>query len=264
MERTATHDTEYVDIVLGYHHILLFSVVFGLLIFGSGYFMGYYRARSDGADRGGAAAAAAGTQPSSLAAPLPQVQIPAMLTQPAVPAAGDVVKEMERLSTGELATEAPLNSDPAAPSAPPRESAPAAIPPSVEAPSPEATTAPRAVAPIEKPAAAPAAGAPKNERQPPSNGKATQPAAPPVPRAAAEPRNAHGNIYLQVSTFSAQQEAEQLINDLASEGFRALIDGQLVEGRHTVLVGPFSDFKSAVGQAKVLKEHNREAFPIRR
>jgi cell division septation protein DedD len=178
-----------------------------------------------------------------------------MLTQPAAPATGDVVKEMERLSTGELATEAPLNSDPAAPSAPPRESAPAAIPPSVEAPSPEATTAPRAVAPIEKPAAAPAAGAPKNERQPPSNGKATQPA---------EPRNAHGNVYLQVSTFSAQQEAEQLINDLASEGFRALIDGQLVEGRHTVLVGPFSDFKSAVGQAKVLKEHNREAFPIRR
>jgi cell division protein FtsN len=263
VERTATHDTEYVDIVLGYHHILLFSVVFGLLIFGSGYFMGYYRARSDRPDNGGAAAATANPQPSSPAAPLPQVQIPAMLTQPAAPPAGDVVKEMERLSTGALGTEAPLNSDPAASSATPRESAPAATPPSVEAPSP-AATAPRPVAPSEKPAAAPAAEAPKNERQPPANGKSTQPAAPPVPRAAAEPRHARGNIYLQVSTFSAPQEAEQLINDLASEGFRALIDGQLVEGRHTVLVGPFSDFKSAAGQAKVLKEHNREAFPIRR
>jgi cell division protein FtsN len=263
VERTATHDTEYVDIVLGYHHILLFSVVFGLLIFGSGYFMGYYRARSDRPDNAGAAAATANPQPSSPAAPLPQVQIPALLTQPAEAPAGDVVKEMERLSTGALATGVPQNSAPTAPSATPPESAPAAIPSTAEAPAPQAT-APREAATGAKPAAAPAAAPPKNDRQPPANGKATQPAAAPVPRAAAEPRNAHGNIYLQVSTFGAQQEAEQLINDLASEGFRALIDGQLVEGRHTVLVGPFSDFKSAVGQAKVLKEHNREAFPIRR
>jgi cell division protein FtsN len=221
--------------------------------------MGYYRARSDRPDKGGSTAAAATAQPGSPAAPLPQVQIPAMLTQPAAPQVGDVVKEMEQLSTGALGTQASPNSDPAAATATELESAAGAIPPSVETPAPEAAAAP---APSAKPAAAPEA--PKTERQPPSNPKATQPAAPPVPRAAAEPRNARGNIYLQVSTFSAPQEAERLINDLAAEGFRAMIDGQLVAGRHTVLVGPFSDFKSAVGQAKVLKEHNREAFPIRR
>jgi cell division protein FtsN len=262
VERTATHDTEYVDIVLGYHHVLLFSMVFGVLIFGTGYFIGYYRARSDRADR---AASTTSPAPSSPAAGLPAVQIPAMLTQPPPPAAGDVVKEMEALSTGALAPAANANANPRAASPTPQESATAAPPPTPERPSQETMTAPPPTPPGARPAAPPAAEAPKREVQPPANGKGSQPAAKPVPRAAAKPPNAAGgNIYLQVSSFGAQQEAEQLINDLAAEGFRALIDGQLVEGKHTVLVGPFSDFESAVGQAKELKQHNREAFPIRR
>ena len=257
MERTATHDAEYVDIVLGYHHILLFSVIFGLLIFGTGFFIGYYRARSDEADR---AASATTTSPpaSSTSSELPPVQIPAMLTQPPSPESGDVVKDMEGVSTGALAPVVTPEGDAAATA---QQSAPAAAPP---APSREAATAPPPAPPSAQPAAAPTAEPPQAERQPPANGNGSQPATKPEPRAAASPANASGNIYLQVSSFDAAREAEQLINDLATEGFRALIDGQLVEGRHTVLVGPFSDFKSAAGRAKELKERNREAFPVRR
>ncbi len=267
MERTATHETEYVDIVLGYHHILVFSLVFGVLIFGTGFFIGYYRARSDHADR--AAVQSTTTPQSSSAAPageLPPVQMPAVLTQPQTQPAGDVVQEMEK-ATSELApngaaptgtgTPAPpaadstAASEAAATQAAVTAAVPAAEPPSVPAPAP---------APA-KPAAAPP---PVSHSEPAANGQASAPAAKPAPRADAKPANAGGNVYLQVSTFDAQQEAEKLTNELAAEGFRALIDGELVEGRHTVLVGPFSDFKSAVGKAKELKEHNREAFPIRR
>jgi cell division septation protein DedD len=259
VERTATHETEYVDIVLGYHHILLFSLVFGVLIFGTGFFLGYYRARSDHADR---AAAGATTSPEPRSSPaaasdLPPIQMPAVLTQPETPPAGDVVKEMEDVSTQTLAPEGTMPPEaPAAAAA--QESTPAAVPPPSEPPAQEAAQAPAATSKA-KPAAT------QSEQPAPANGKAAQPAEKPAPRAAAvKPSNARGSVYLQVSSFEAQREAEQLTNELAAEGFRAMIDGDLVEGRHTVLVGPFADFKSAVGQAKELKEHNREAFPIRR
>jgi len=260
VERTATHDTEYVDIVLGYHHILLFSVVFGVLIFGTGYFIGYYRARSDRPDR--AASPTTSPAPSAPAAERPPLELPAMLTEPPAPTAGDVVKEMEALSTGALAPAANGNANPTAASPSPQEPAPSALSPTPQAASPETAPAPPPAPPSTRPAATPTSEAPRSERQPPATGNESQPAA--KPQAAAKPANARGNIYLQVSSFRAQQEAEQLINDLAAEGFRALIDGRLMEGRHTVLVGPFSDFESAVGQAKVLKQRNREAFPIRR
>ena len=264
MERTATHETEYVDIVLGYHHILLFSLVFGVLIFGTGFFIGYYRARSDHADRA-AAGATTSPQPSSAPAPaaeLPPIQMPAILSQPATPPAGDVVKEMEDVSTQTLAPEGVRPESPTASATTPAASPAAAAPPT-ETPEPEPAKA-AAEASSVKPAAAPKPATPKSERQTPANGKAAPPAEKPAPRADAKPANARGNIYLQVSSFNAQQEAEKLTNELAAEGFRAMIDGELIEGRHTVLVGPFSDFKTAVGQAKELKEHNREAFPVRR
>jgi hypothetical protein len=44
LERTASPPKEYVDIIIGYHHILLFAVAFGTLVFGTGYFIGYNRA----------------------------------------------------------------------------------------------------------------------------------------------------------------------------------------------------------------------------
>jgi cell division septation protein DedD len=261
VERTATHDAEYVDIVLGYHHVLLFSLVFGALIFGTGYFIGYYRAQSDHASR----AASVTTSPpaSSPAAARPPVQLPAMLTQPPPPS-GDVVKEMEAASTEALAPAGTTNAGAATAPAPAASAAaPAALSSTPQAPAPEATTPPAAPSSAQ-PAATPAAETPKSERQAPVTGKDSQPAGKPVPRAAVTPPNAGGNVYLQVSSFGEKQQAEQLLNELAAQGFHALIDGRLVEGKQTVLVGPFSDFKSAVGQAQQLKLHNREAFPIRR
>jgi cell division septation protein DedD len=263
VERTATHDTEYVDIVLGYHHILLFSLVFGLLIFGTGFFIGYYRARSDEAGRAAATTTnPPASKPASSELPLPPVEVPAMLTEPPAANRGDVVKDMEQVSTGTLTpagsgasagAAAPQAAPAAAPQAP-AATAPAAAPSNAQPAAPQSAT-PRGATPPPAP--------PQRQSPPASNGAAV-PARAPEPRAAAKPANASGNVYLQVSTFAAAQEAEKLINDLASEGFRAMIDGQLVEGHHTVLVGPFADFQTAVGQAKVLKEHNREAFPIRR
>jgi cell division septation protein DedD len=260
VERTATHETEYVDIVLGYHHILLFSLVFGLMIFGTGYFIGYYRARGDHADRVATGATASPQQNApSPASSRPAVQMPAMLTEPPPPEAGAVVKEMQELSTGALTPGAEALDNPAAASAVVQESAPPLVPvPEVPA---QKAAAPPPAAPSTKPAAP---ATPQNDRQAPANGAAAQPAVKPTPRAAAKPANAAGNIYLRVSSFAAQQEAERLINELAAEGFRALIDGQMVDGMHTVLVGPFTDFQSAVGRAKELKESNREAFPVRR
>jgi cell division septation protein DedD len=263
VERTATHETEYVDIVLGYHHILLFSLVFGMMIFGTGYFIGYYRARSDNADHASGGATATSPQPGapSPASSRPAVQLPAMLTEPPLPEAGDVVKEMEDLSTEALTPGPDAIANPEAASGV-AEEAERDLPPTPVAPAPMATAAPPA-ATTTAPAATPAE-APKNDRQAPANGAGAPPAAKSPPRAAAKPANAAGNIYLRVSSFAAQQEAERLINELAAEGFRALIDGQMVDGMHTVLVGPFSDFQSAVGRAKELKESNREAFPVRR
>jgi cell division protein FtsN len=263
VERTATHDTEYVDIVLGYHHILLFSLVFGVLIFGTGYFVGYYRARSDRAAL--PATNPSANAPASASSPargLPPVQLPAMLTDSQAPAAGDVVKDMEAVSTSTLAPAQNGAASPAA-AAPATQAPASAAAAATETLKPEQATAPPPAPSNTKPATAPAAETPNSERQP-ANGKGSQPAAKPTPRAGVTPRNASGNIYLQVSSFSGQKDAEKLINDLAAEGFRALIDRQLVEGRHTVLVGPFPDFKSAADKAKVLKQRNREAFPIRR
>lgn len=265
MERTATHDTEYVDIVLGYHHILLFSLVFGVLIFGTGYFVGYYRARSDRADR--AASPTSGTpanapaNANSSAKELPPVQLPAMLTDSPAPANGDVVKDMEAVSTGGLTPQSGASPTAAVPAT--QDSASSAAPQRPGTPKQEKATAPTSVPSSTKPATPSTTETPKTEREP-RNGKSAQPGSKSAPRAAATPRNASGNIYLQVSSFGGQKEAEKLINDLAAEGFRALIDRQLVEGRHTVLVGPYPDFKTAADKAKVLKERNREAFPIRR
>lgn len=242
MERSATQDTEYVDIVLGYRHILVFSLVFGALIFSTGYFAGYHRAQSAEA---ASAAPAAPTQISPQAsppAPLPPVQVPAMLTEPLNTETGDVLKEMEELSQESLAPgkgSAPETTESATPSTPAAEDAAPTIDPRAETP---ARTAPA-------------------EKQEEPKKPGPQARAEPVDR---KPANRPGNVYLQVSSFAAPQDAEKLIDDLAAEGFRALIDGQLIGGKHTVLVGPFNDFKAAAGRAKELKLRNREAFPIRR
>lgn len=233
MERSATHDTEYVDIVLGYRHILLFSLVFGVLIFSTGYFAGYQRGQSVEA-ASAATSPAAAQQQAPPPAPLPAVKVPAMLTEPLPNESGDVVKEMEDL------TQESLN-------------------PGAEAEPSETADSPAAQPEAE--AAAPAAK-PREEEQPaaPSREKTKKLA----PQAKASPPHQSGAVYLQVSSFSASQDAERLIDDLAAEGFRALIDGQLIGGKHTVLVGPFPDFKTAADRAKDLRRQRREAFPIRR
>lgn len=241
MERSATHDTEYVDIVLGYRHILLFSLVFGALIFGTGYFTGYQRGQSVEAARANVADPAERPAQASPPAPLPPVQVPAMLTPPPTVETGDVVKEMEELSQEPLGATSGSSAEPAEPVAPPATTKRAA---ETAAPTPEPRTE-------QKPAAAPPAEKPAEKPVP-------------QPQARTKPANRPGNVYLQVSSFGAQQDAEKLIDDLAAEGFRALIDGQLIGGKHTVLVGPFDDFKTAVGRAKELRRQNREAFPIRR
>jgi cell division septation protein DedD len=185
-----------------------------------------------------------------------------MLTDSPAPANGDVVKDMETVSTGGLTPPKNAAAGPTADAAATQDTAPAAAPQPAGTPKQENATAPPPAAST-KPAAPSATETPKSEREP-GNSKSPQPASKSAPRAAVTPRNASGNIYLQVSSFGGQKEAEKLINDLAAEGFRALIDRQLVEGRHTVLVGPYPDFKTAADKAKVLKERNREAFPIRR
>lgn len=250
MERSATHDTEYVDIVLGYRHILLFSLVFGALIFGTGYFAGYNRGQSAESARAASGPTATPNRPQTTPpTSLPPVQVPAMLTEPLVPETGDVVKEMEELNRESLAPGTQPASEPA-----------------VAAPAASREAAEEAAAPAAKPREeekpAPAA--------PPAEKPVEKPEQKSVPQAKAAPttrpgkQQASGNVYLQVSSFGAQQEAEKLIDDLAAQGFRALIDGQLIGGKHTVLVGPFEDFKTAVGRAKELRRTNREAFPIRR
>jgi cell division protein FtsN len=256
VERTVTHNTEYVDIVLGYHHVLLFGLLFGVLMFSAGYFIGSYRTQSDGADR--TISTATSPKPSSSAAELPAMQVPASGTERSPSEVGDVAKDMATLSTGVLAPAPNGDARPTATSSTLQDSVPAAPPLTTEAASPETTRTPPPNPPSAKATAASAAEAPKSEPQP--RARVNQPKL----RAAPTPANAGGHIYLQVSSFRARQEAEQLINDLAAEGMRATIDGQIVEGRHVVLVGPFADFQSAVGSAKALKQHNFEAFPIRR
>ncbi len=232
MERSATHDTEYVDIVLGYRHILLFSLVFGAVIFGTGYFAGYQRGQNTEAARANVARPAQNPPQATPPAPLPPVRVPAMLTEPQPPENGDVLKEMEELSQESLA---------------PKDS------------SPEPAAPPTAAEPTREPA--PGAEKPRAQEAPPAAPSAGKPA--PEPRASSKPTNRPG-VYLQVSSFEAEQDADKLIDELAAEGFRALVDGQLIGGKHTVLVGPFEDFKTAVGRAKELRSKNREAFPIRR
>jgi cell division septation protein DedD len=235
VERSATHDTEYVDIVLGYRHILLFSLVFGVLIFSTGYFAGYQRGQS--VEAASAATSPTRTPQQSPPASLPPVKVPALLTEPLTTESGDVVKEMEDLTQESLT--------PGAVAEPSETAAPPTSQPDAEA-------------------AAPAAE-PREEEKPPAT-PAREPEKPKklAPQAQASPPHQSGAVYLQVSSFSAPQEAEKLIDDLAAEGFRALIDGQLIGGKHTVLVGPFPDFKTAADRAKDLRRQRREAFPIRR
>lgn len=243
MERTATHDTEYVDIVLGYRHILLFSLVFGAVIFGTGYFAGYQRGQDAQGPRATVAAPDRDPAQATPGAPLPPVQVPAMLTEPQATKSGDVLKEVEELSQESLVPK-DGSADPAA-----------------------ATAPSTAVSPAD-PAASDAEEQP--EEQAPPAARRSAPPAPPAEKPAAKPRassSRHYNrpgVYLQVSSFDAAQDADKLIDELAAEGFRALVDGQLIGGKHTVLVGPFEDFKTAVGRAKELRRKNREAFPIRR
>ncbi|MEX2299478.1 MAG: SPOR domain-containing protein [Bryobacterales bacterium] len=232
MDRSATHDTEYVDIVLGYRHILLFSLVFGVLIFSTGYFAGYQRGQSVEA----ASAATRTPQQASPPAPLPAVKVPAMLTEPPPAESGDMVKEMEDLTQESLT--------PGAVAEPSETAAPSTSQPDAEA-------------------AAPAAE-PREEEKPAAPVKEPEKPKKLAPQAKTSPPHQSGAVYLQVSSFSAPQEAEKLIDDLAAEGFRALIDGQLIGGKHTVLVGPFPDFKTAADRAKDLRQQRREAFPIRR
>jgi cell division septation protein DedD len=239
VERTATHDTEYVDIVLGYRHILLFSLVFGALIFGTGYFAGYQSGQKAESAQADSTTAKPNPSQASPPVPLPPVQVPAMLTEPITSGAGNVVEELEELNQESLA------------------------------PGTGSVPEPGAAAPAAEVAPPPAK--PRTEEKPAPAAPADEPEKKPVPQARAAPgggprakQQASGNVYLQVSSFGAQQEAEQLIDALAAEGFRALIDGQLIGGKHTVLVGPFADFKAAAGKAKELRRTNREAFPIRR
>ena len=270
MEKTSTHDDDYVDIVLGYHHVLLFSLVFGVLIFGTGYFVGFHRARSD-QDR--SSAVSRNTRDTSQSAATPAASpglIPQIVTEPF--AATDVVQDMEKVSTasvaqttdGEPETAAAVT-EPAPTAAPEAASSVAASPAqdgTAQGRTPQGQTAPP-VSPGTKPAAVPAVEVQRAEPSQPvgNQSRASTPASPPRPSSSPA---AGGNIYLQVSTFGTRQDAEQLINDLAAEGFRAVIDGTLAAGKHTVLVGPFVDLRAASGQAKELRETNREAFPVRR
>jgi cell division protein FtsN len=235
VERSATHDTEYVDIVLGYRHILLFSLVFGVLIFSTGYFAGYQRGQSVEA-ASAVTSPAATQQQASPPPPLPPVNVPAMLTEPPPTENGDVVKEMEDLTQESLT--------PGAVAEPSETAVPPTSQPDAETAAPEAQ--------------------PREAEKPTDRPKVPEKQKKLAPQAKASPPQQSGAVYLQVSSFSAPQEAEKLIDDLAAEGFRALIDGQLIGGKHTVLVGPFPDFKTAADRAKDLRRQRREAFPIRR
>lgn len=268
MEKS-TRDGEYIDIVLGYHHVLLFSLVFGVLIFGTGYFVGFRQARTDHDTQ---SAASTGTRVASRVAGTPTASpglIPQIVAEPFVP--DDVVKDMKKMSTASLTVGRTTDGEPVSSSIAAAELASAASP---EAASPEAgAPTPSTTSPLPTSEAKPAVSSPVEVKksEPVSTDTSSGPSASSVvsslalPKKPAPPSNAAGgDIYLQVSAFGAQQEAEKLLDDLAAEGFRALIDGSLVEGKHTVLVGPFADFQDAAGQAKELREHNREAFPIRR
>jgi cell division protein FtsN len=69
---------------------------------------------------------------------------------------------------------------------------------------------------------------------------------------------------LRIASIREPRTAERLIQDLAAGGVRAVVEGQSVEGRYMVLIGPFSDYQSAENMAKVLKQRHLDAFPIRR
>jgi cell division protein FtsN len=207
-----------------------------VLIFSTGYFAGYQRGQS--VEAASATTSPAATQPQApQPAPLPAVKVPAMLNEPLPNESGDVVKEMEELTQESLKPGAGAEPSGTADSPPARPEAEAAAP----------AAKPRE---DEQPAAAPSSEPEKTKKL--------------APQAKASPPHQSGAVYLQVSSFSASRDAEKLIDDLAAEGFRALIDGQLIGGKHTVLVGPFPDYKSAADGAKDLRRQRREAFPIRR
>ena len=263
METTATHDTEYVDIVVGYQHILLLGLLFGVLMFSTGYFIGSYRTQSDRADRAASTAMSPASGPR--AAQLPAVQVPPTGIERPASEVGEIAENVARLSPGALAPVANGNASPTATSAAPQEAAHAARPLTTRAALPETTTAPLLNPQSAKAAATSAVPMPANPN--------------PGGTAAAATENYFWDdlyqryrnpqtqdsfkIYLRMS-FRAQQEAETLIHDLAAEGFPAVIEGQSVEGRQMVLIGPFADYQSATSLAKVLKQRNLEAFPIRR
>jgi SPOR domain len=260
--KTATHDTEYVDIVLGYHHIFLLSLIFGVLMFGTGYFLGSYRTQND---RAGRTASAAVSPALSLTADARAAELPAA----------------QAPSTGIAGNPAPVpaangNARPTATGFRPEEEIPAAPRLTAAAAAPETSTARVLNPPPARAAATPAADDPDSERQ--------SRAMPAHPNAGANDTQAAENyfrddlyqrfrnpqtqdsfkIYLRISSIRAQQEAEALIKELAAEGIRALIEGESLEGRHMVLVGPFGDFQSAESLAKELKKQDLDAFPIRR
>jgi cell division protein FtsN len=213
------NDGEYTEVVIGMSHVLLFSLIVGVLIFGSGYLVGFQSAQSD---LQSTLPASAREKPAATSAnqstPQAPVVIPEVVVDPLVPT--DVVEDLERLSTASLTAGRPDERD--------------------SGPGPDAVTA---TAPVSSPEAS----------------SITRPSRPqPRPTAGGEA------IYLEVSTLGAKQDAERLANNLAAEGFRAVVDGALVANKHTVLVGPFRDLDFAATQAKELREHNVEAFPVRR
>lgn len=256
MERTATNDNEYVDIVLGYHHLLLFSLVFGLLIFAAGYFVGYYRSESGRTIQADAASAttASATTTRQQSPPLTNApQVPVVFNESLAPAGDpdDVVKEMEEVSReGLLPSPAVAPEADSSPAAQPEQSEPDSEEPSLES----ASSAPPAEAPE-----------PVEKSQPKPAAKRTEPDEVRVANLSREQvGRSVNNIYLQVSAFGMQIDAQQLVNDLSVDGYRARVDRELVAGKHTVLVGPYSSFKTALGEAKKLKADNHDAFPIRR
>ena len=114
---------------------------------------------------------------------------------------------------------------------------PAAPPPVVRLPVPEAiTTAPQAAAPPT--AAPPTAALPPTVVAPPT---AAPPTAPPVDPTATR-------FYVQVGTFATRERAETAQKDLARRGFKVIINETTAGARrlHRVRVGPVADRAAAV------------------
>jgi hypothetical protein len=259
---TAIHDREHVDIVVGYHHVLLLGLLFGVLMFGSGYFVGSYDTPID--PTAGTTSAAISSTYDLRAAEPPAV--PAPSTGREASGAGEAAQEGPTLDAG---TSAAATSGSAAPSSPPPLN-------------PQSATAMAAAAgaPGSEHAQTPA---PANQSQPEIQPRTVPMAANPTPGSDAAEAAEHYfwddsyqryrnpqtrdpfKVYLRISSFRAKPEAEALIDDLTAQGIGAVIEGQSVEGRHMVLIGPFADYRSAASLANALKQQrNLDTFPIRR